>query len=350
MMAFLSSCAIPMSPTEVVVVVITSTPRDNPPASPEASGKVSFQPFGTVTIAASDIEFDVSGDGSNVDSIAFWEASDPAQTLMFVTSKDNSSMEVYQYPFENQRTTISCGDASNGVWVDQENDILYITERDSSNVCAYDLPSLADNPSLSFTTAATSNKSEPNLTMLNLGTGQSRIYVSYDKTVYYHDAGTGNSLGQFTPSEEVEAMYGDDYYQVIYIPDERRPTGIYSYDADGDPAGPLFGFPPIFERDAEGISVYKCLSAGADDTGEGLIVVSDQQGDLTEFEVFNRKTKAHLGIISISGVNLTDGIAITQQSSPDYPLGLLAVLDDDTSVVGVGWDTILERAGLSCDS
>jgi 3-phytase len=322
------------------VVVITTSTAPSP--------DVIFEPFGTVTIAASDIEFDVNGEGQNVDSIGFWEAPEPAQSLMFVTSKDNASIEVYQYPFKSQLRTISCGPASNGVWVDQENDILYITERDSSNVCAYDLPALDQNPSRSFTTAATSNQSEPNLTILNLQNGQGRIYVSYDKTVYYHDAATGESLGQFTPSEEVEAMYGDDYYQVIYIPDERQPSGIYSYDADGNPAGSLFGLPPTFERDAEGISVYKCLSAGGDDRGEGLIVVSDQQGDMTEFEVFNRKTKDHLGAISISGVNLTDGIAITQQASPDYPLGLLVVLDDDTSVVGVGWDTILKNTGLSC--
>ena len=121
---------------------------------------------------------------------------------------------------------------------------MYITERDNSNVCAYNLPALDKNSSLSFTTAATTNKSEPNLTILNLPDGQTRIYVSYDKTVYYHDAGSGESLGQFTPTEEVEAMYGDDYYQVIYIPDERHPTGIYSYDADGNPAGALFGVGP----------------------------------------------------------------------------------------------------------
>jgi hypothetical protein len=309
---------------------------------------VNFEPFGTVTIAASDIEFDVSGDGENVDSINFWEAPEPAQSLMFVTSKNNPSIEVYQYPFKVQQTTISCGNASNGVWVDQENDILYITERDSSNVCAYNLPALDQNSSLSFTTAATSNQSEPNLTVLNLKDGETRVYVSYDKTVYYHDAATGKSLGQFTPSQEVEAMYGDDYYKVLYIPDERQPTGVYSYDADGNPAGSLFGLPPVFERDAEGISVYKCLSTDGEDYGEGLIVVSDQKGDLTEFEVFNRNTKDHLGTLNISDVNLTDGIAITQQSFPDYPLGLLAVLDDDTSVVGVGWDTILEKTGLSC--
>lgn len=341
-MVVLSSCAAPGSPTEIVIIF--------PTPSPKAPVNVSLEPFGTVTIAASEMEFEVSGDGENIDSIAFWEASDPAQSLMFVTSKNNASIEVYRYPFKNQQTTISCGDASNGVWVDQENDVLYITERDSSNVCAYGLPALDNNDALSFTTAATGNQSEPNLTILKLQNGQSRIYVSYDNTVYFHDAGTGKSLGQFTPSEEVETMYGDDYYQVLYIPDERRPSGIYSYDADGDPTGSPFGVPPIFEKDAEGVSVYKCATTGGDDTGEGLIVVSDQKGDMTDFEVFNRKTKAHLGKINITAVNLTDGIAITQQSSPEYPFGLLVVIDDDTSTVGVGWDTILERTGLSCGS
>jgi myo-inositol-hexaphosphate 3-phosphohydrolase len=341
MMIFLSSCATPTSRNEMVVVISTST-APSPP--------VKFESFGIVTIAASDIEFVVRGDGDNIDSIGFWEASEPTQSLMFVTSKNNSSIEVYQYPFNKQQTTISCGQASNGVWIDQENNILYITERKSSNVCAYDLPALDNNDSLSFTTAATSNKAEPNLTMLNLQNGQNIIYVSYDNTVFYHDAGTGKSLGQFKPSEEVETMYGDDYYQVIYIPDERQPSGIYLYDPNGESAGSPFGGPPTFQRDAEGISVYKCRSTSGDDNGEGLIIVSDQKGDITDFEVFNRKTKAHLGTINIHGVKLTDGIAITQQSSPAYPFGLLVVVDDDTSTVGVGLDTILEKTGLSCGS
>lgn len=267
---------------------------------------------------------------------------------MFVTSKGNASIEVYRYPFEAQLKTIACGQASNGVWVDQERDVLYITMRRASDVCAYDLPGLEANPSLSFTTAATGDDSEPNLTMLNLPGGQSRIYVSYDDEVFFHDAGTGEALGSFTPSEGLETMYGDDYYRVIYIPDENGRSGVYIYDQDGNPAGPKFGDSSIFESDAEGIWVYKCPSSGTVDNGEGLIVVSDQKDDLTDFEVFDRKTKAHLGKINISGVSNTDGIAITQQASPAYPLGLLAVIADDTSTVGVGWDTILAKTGLSC--
>lgn len=338
------------SPTTDAIPTSTATLTNIPTNTPEVTptSPVHLEPFGTVSISGPEIEFNVNGDGSNVDSISFWEAPDPTQSLMFVTSKGSSSVEVYQYPFQAHLRTISCGEATNGVWVDQERDILYITERRSSNVCAFNVPSLENNPSLSFTTAATSDKSEPNLTMLTLPDGQSRIYVSYDETVYYHDAGTGGRLGQFTPSKGLETMYGDDFYQVLYIPDEGDRSGIYVYDPDGIQAGSNFGDETIFESDAEGIWVYKCLLNGSEDTGEGLIAVADQKEDLTDFEVFHRKTKEYLGQIHIDGVDNTDGISITQQSSPAYPFGLLAAIDDDTSAVGVGWDSIFEKTGLSC--
>ena len=350
---FISACSpVPLTlptqrPTETLSPVSTNTLPATPiPTS--TTGSVVLQPFGIVAITPGEIEFDVNGDGSNVDSISFWEAPDPADSLMFVTSKGNEFIEVYQHPFTGQLQTISCGDESNGVWVDQEQDVLYVTQRDSSNVCAYDLPSLEANESRSFTTAASGNNSEPNLTLLTLPDGQTRIYVSYDDMVYYHDAATGESLDKFQPREGLETMYGDDYYGVLYIPDEGGGSGVFVYDPDGEPAGATFGEDDVFDSDAEGIWVYKCLSDGSTDTGEGLIVVSDQEEDVTDFEVFNRKTKEHLGIINISGVNNTDGISITQQASEQYPMGLLAVIDDDTSTVGVGWDTIFEKIGLSC--
>lgn len=352
-MLFISSCAtMPPAPASQPFTATGIPAATKPPASALASTSISsditnLEAFGSVKIDASEIEFDVNGAGSNVDSIAFWEAPIPAHSLMFVTSKGNSSIEVYQYPFTNQLTTISCGIESNGIWVDQEREVLYVTERNSSNVCAYDLPDL-DSSSLSFTTAATGGDSEPNLTMLNLPDGRSRIYVSYDNEVYWHDAETGKSLGAFAPSADLETMYGDDYYQVIYIPDEGDRSGVYLYDQDGNPAGSKFGDRSIFDSDAEGIWVYRCLSMSAGDSGEGVIVVADQKDDSADFEVFNRKTKEYLGKFNIDGVNNTDGIAITQQASHNYPLGLLAVIDDDTSTVGVGWDTILERTGLSC--
>lgn len=355
-MIFVSACTAPTqsppSPTQSPTFTSTGSP---PTASatltpaPTSTETLHLEPFGTVKIDEAEIEFNVEGSGSNVDSIAFWDAPDPTQSLMIVTSKGNDSIEVYRYPFTSELTTIACGAATNGVWVDQARDVLYITERESSNICAFDLPSLERNDSLSFSTAATEGTFEPNLTLLVLPDGHRRIYVSYDTRVFYHDAETGKGLGEFTPSEGLETMYGDDYYQVLYIPDENNRSGIYIYDPDGNPAGEGFGDRSIFEEDEEGIWVYKCIS-GTADSGEGLIIVSDQKEDLTDFEVFSRKTKEYLGTLNITGVFNTDGISITQQASPEYPLGLLAVIADDTSTVGVGWDTILEKTGLSCGS
>lgn len=355
-MIFISSCSAPVTvipgPASSAIPVSTNSPASTTsvtlnPAPSDAHG---METFGTVNIDIVDIKFNVNGSGSNVDSIAFWEAPDPAESLMIVSSKGNESIEVYQYPFTSERTTISCGQESNGVWVDQGRDVLYITERNSSNVCAYDLPALQKNDALSFSTAATENFSEPNLAMLVLPDGQRRIYVSYDDIVFYHDAETGKNLGEFMPSKGLETMVGDDYYQALYITDENERSGIYIYDPDGNSTGSNFGSRAIFESDAEGISVYQCPSTGAADNGEGLIIVSDQKEGITDFEVFNRKTKEHLGTLNISGVSNTDGIASTQQASPEYPSGLLAVINDDTSTVGVGWDTILEKTGLSCSS
>jgi hypothetical protein len=354
-----SSCAAP--PTAVPDPAPTAalpgpanSPKPTAMLTPALSGipagTIHLAPFGRINIDTTDMEFNDNGSGSNVDSIAFWDAPDPGNSLMIVTSKGNESTEVYQYPFTSELTTISCGKESNGVWVDQDRDILYITERNGSNVCAFDLPSLEKNDALSFTTAAKGNNSEPNLAMLVLPNGQRRIYVSYDDKVFIHDAETGKSLGEFQPSEGLETMYGDDDYQVLYIPDESGRSGVYLYDPGGNPAGANFGDRSIFDSDEEGIILYKCSSSALADNGEGLIIVSDQKEDLTDFEIFNRKTKAYLGTLNISGVNNTDGIASTQQSSPDYPLGLFTAIDDDTSAVGVGWHTIFEKAGLSCGS
>ena len=356
-MIFVSSCAAPTAPvpgatsSTIVVSTISPTPSTVATLTPALTPTqvVHLAPFGMVSIEAKDIEFNVNGSGTTVDSIAFWEAPDPAESLMIVTSKGNESIEVYKYPFTSELTTITCGQQSNGIWVDQERDVLYSTERNSNKVCAYDLPTLERNDALSFTTAAVKNESEPNLAMLVLPDGQRRIYISYDDKVFYHDAETGKSLGQFTPAKGLETMYGDDYYQVLYIPDENGGSGVYLYEPSGNPAGSSFGDRSIFDEDEEGISVYKCLSNTADN-GEGLIVVSDQKEDITDFEVFNRKTKEYLGTLQISGVSNTDGIAIMQQASPDYSLGLFAAIADDTSTVGVGWDTLFEKTGLSCGS
>ena len=333
---------------------LSPTPHTtNPPTPTVSSPGTPFRPFISLNISSSEIAFNVNGAGSNIDSIAFWEAPDPAKSLMFVTSKSTNLVEVWNYPFKQSADQLppiqnnSCMNSSgtNGVIVDQEDDLLFVTTRYGNRVCVFGLPGL--NLVRTVTTGASGSWDEPNLALLKLGDGQKNLYISYNSKVYIHNALTGAAISQFTPQKGLETMFGDNFYREIYIPDEAGMSGIYRYDSSGTFKG-SFGGSSVFNADEEGIWVYSCPSSGTGDNGDGLIIVSDQLSPVTDFEVFNRKTKEHLGKININGVSNTDGISISQQSSPLYPKGLLAVLNNDSSVTGVGWDTIFQKLSMAC--
>jgi myo-inositol-hexaphosphate 3-phosphohydrolase len=295
-----------------------------------------------------DPEFNLEGSGSNVDSIAFWEAPDPADSLMFVTVKGAPLVQVWAYPFNESDVrpdlTHDCIDeGSNGVVVDQESDTLYIAVRDSANLCVFSLPDL---DLIGLFQSESAYSGEPNLGLLKMESGLLRLYVSDDFVVYIHDASSGEQIDHFEPLLELETLVGDDYNQVLYIPDENERNGVYTYSPDGKPLGRPFGA-DVFEDDAEGIIIYRCRPD--EDDGRGFIVVADQRDPLTDFEFFDRNSKAYLGQIHLTGVNNTDGVASTQQSSPRFPSGLLAVIDDDSTTSGVGWDQILAATGLACE-
>jgi hypothetical protein len=325
-----------------------------------------FNTFGTVTVTA---DFNLNGQGENVDTIAFYEAPDPTQSLMFVSSKNVRLVEVWKYPYQSasdQLTPIthSCFDGRdtttgvNGVIVDQATNLLYVTVVNSPAICVFSIPSLAFQ--YSITTPATMGWYEPNLALLKLTSGQTRLYSSYDTRVYFHDTATRNYLGQFDPTKGLETVWGDNFYQALYIPDENGRTGVYAYHPDGTPylknGTNIFGDSTIFNSDAEGIWVYSCPANGSSDNGTGFIIISDQITSSTtgnDYEFFDRRTWEYLGKLKLrnpsgSFVYNTDGIAITQQASVLYPQGIFTAIHNDTSVTGVSMTKIINAANLTC--
>ncbi len=93
-------------------------------------------------------ELELDGSGQNVDSIAFWEAPNSEDTLMFVTAKQNSLVEVWQFPFiereQSPLTHASFGSSQvNGVVVDQENNLLFVSVASpAATVSVFFLPEL----------------------------------------------------------------------------------------------------------------------------------------------------------------------------------------------------------------
>ena len=307
------------------------------------------QRFDVVTVSP---EFELNGKGKNIDTIAFWEAPDPKNTLMFVTGKKNSLVEVWKFPFVNNeqqplRHATFDGSKVNGVVVDQESDLLYVAiASPSSTTSVFKLPQL--DFVMEVTKEGRHRRKEPNLALLKLRDGRKRIYVTADNIIYIHDATTGQFLGEFTPLKGVETIVGDNFYQVVYVPDENDRSGIYVYEPDGShytrSGTNRFGSEGIFQKDGEGILVY-ASKIDEKDTGRGLIIVADQRKPVTDFEFFDRISWLHLGTVRIRGVSNTDGIASTQRPLPGYPLGLFVAVNDDSTVVGVGWDKILEAIG-----
>ncbi|MFC2160761.1 C45 family autoproteolytic acyltransferase/hydrolase [Acidobacteriota bacterium] len=308
--------------------------------------------FDTLTLTPS---FEINGIGRNIDSVAFWETPDPTETLLFVTAKDNNLLEVWKYPFlGNELSPIEFSSTVNGVAVDQEMDLLYVTESSDRKVSVFTLPDYE--LQREFGQGDLGN-GETNLDLLKHVNNQTWSYVTDDNSVHWFNTATGMHLGEFSPPvSSIETVLADDFYQMVLVPEESGPLGnpgVYAFHSDGTPfeknGTNRFGNQGEFDSDEEGILLYTFPSSGIEDDGSGFIVVSDQKQSLTDFEFFDRQTWEHLGTLRIEGVSNTDGIASTQKALPDYPMGLFVAINNDSTTVGIGWDVILEKTGLSAN-
>ncbi len=303
--------------------------------------------FGTITLAPA---FVLDGTGKDVDSIAFWEAPDPTNTLLLVTAKGNNLLEVWQCPFQgHELVPIRFANNVNGIAVDQATDLVYVSDR---KVTVLSLPDLQTVDEFG---QGIIGAGENNLSILHHTGGRTLICVSEDHKVHRFVAETWEHLGFFEPAvSSIETLQADDYYQMIVVPEEQGPAGrpgVHAYYPDGAPflrnGTNRFGNHGEFNSDEEGILLYTFPTGGKSDNGAGFYVVSDQRSSQTDFEFFDRQTWSHLGTLRIEGVSNTDGIASTQSAIPGYPLGLFAAIDDDTTAVGLGWDVILRAMGMT---
>ena len=83
-----------------------------------------------------------------MDTIGVWETDRPEDTLIFVSAKENQTVEVWKFPFKDneqapmQRPEWNNGPV-NGIAIDQDNDLLYVTVgNEPSSAFVYSLPGL----------------------------------------------------------------------------------------------------------------------------------------------------------------------------------------------------------------
>jgi len=332
-----------------VVGACAAAPRGIAQAPPEAPPERGIQPFGAVMV---DADFVLRGAGVNVDSPWFWEAPDPADTLLFVSAKDNNLVEVWKYPFrDNEQPPLKPDMPVNAVAVDQVRAELYVMG--GGHVKVFGLPGLAFRRGYGDIGAG-----ETNGDILHLKDGQTRLYVSSDHAVHVFDAVTGEKLG-FTitpPVTSIETIVCDDFHQSVHVPEEEGAggigTGVHVYHPDGSPydngSGNRYGATAIKQHGEEGIALYRCPCNGSTDDGRGWVIVTEQIRVQSRFHFFDRQTRGYLGQVLIKGVSRTDGIATTQRALPAYPSGVFAAVDRSRATAVVSWQTILRATGLGC--
>ena len=63
--------------------------------------------------------------------------------------------------------------------------------------------------------------SEQSTTILNLPSGEKRLYIGVDDAILIHDALSGAFIGRFDTVSPIENVVADDFYQLIYTLDEK---------------------------------------------------------------------------------------------------------------------------------
>ncbi len=330
-------------------------PAATPAVSSDPSAPPLFNIFKTATITP---DFFLDGEGSNIESPEFFEAGDYRQSLLLVSGKSNDTIEIWQYPFRgNQQSAFETKSLPNGLEIDQTEDWLLVGFPDEEKITVYKLPGLVKIMSIG---EGKFDSGETNMDILTKPSGEKIVYATEKNLVRGFNLKSGQAVLTFSPQvESIEEILADDYHQALYIPEEEgikskihSGGAVLAYHPDGRPypdGNNILG-QGLFSGDEEGITLYKCLNQKGEDTGHGLIIVADQGGaGKNGLEFFNRETWKYLGTLTLAGVSMTDGIASTQQSFPEYPLGLLAVSNNDTNTALIGWEKIFTETGIACD-
>jgi hypothetical protein len=310
---------------------------------------VASGPALAVPIPVSPLDFELDGPGTNVDDACFWvDPTDAGNSLVFVTPKGSPFVEAFRATTGALVGTIPGFNRPNNCAV--EDDLLLTTDRDPPTaVRVHHLPDFA------FVTNFGLDLGAPmGIDVLTMPSGERRVYVTDtdDSTVHVYRFGTWELLDVFPSGmgAGIEPIFADDLYQRIYV--SRGDTAAVNDFGVFEPDGTLVQTigAGTFVGDVEGIALHACGPGG-------YLVVTDQQANPSEFEVYDRATLGHLLTFTLADalgevVDGTDGIDILETPVPGFPAGMFAACDgcgdsDPETMDVIGWDRIAALTGLA---
>lgn len=290
------------------------------------------------------VDAQITGSGLNYDDICFWgNPGRPQDTLMFVTAKDVPAVEVFRLETGELVRTIKGFVRPNNC--DVVDDLLVTADSDGRKVVIHRIPD--------FQVVAVLDQGfdDPQGVTLLRFEGRRLAFIAdrAQRDVHVYDLEAMRLVRVFaTGFESAEGMVADELYERVYVADGKRGR-VRAFSVSGELLTE-FG-DEVIQGDAEGIGLYRCATGG-------WLIVSDQREhspEPAEFEVFDRKSLAHLGTFTMMNAegdvtNATDGVDVFQMPTPRFPAGVFAACDDCSrtgdDIDLVSWDRVATELGL----
>ena len=317
--------------------------------------------FGQVKQITPVYETQYRDETSTLDSPAIWVAPDPLNSILYTTAKKSGNLEKDAPSTGSYLGTLGTPgsgpgelDRPNGVAVaydfvlgNEKIDLLIVVERDNHRFSVFKLPgeqflgyfaeNVLDRP---YGVAVNWYENELYVYITDPGSSKHPVYVYR----LFDDNGTLNavlhtSFNSYPAGEE--SIVVDHNLGRVLVADEQGE--VYVYSLFGQNLLTRFGS-GYFTGDVEGLVIYDC---GGD---SGYVIISDQIGSATEFEIFSRKKYHHIGTFTGKSPHIpkeTDGLALTQYALPNLPNGALWAQSDDQNVHCFDWKSIADSFNLA---
>ena len=277
----------------------------------------------------------MSGAGDRADDPAVWyNAADPARSLILATNKDEG---VYVYGLDGaERQKLPVGLSNN---VDVRGN-LAVASNDGVNALSW---FRIDPATLNVTHAGDTRleRIEPYGVCAGVIGGQYKAAVTFkDGNIdiwTVADTGSGpvsiGSVRTIKLATQLEGCVFDDDQNRLFVGEENH--GLWTIDLTTGATSLIDGINSGsgLVADVEGVSLWR------GDNGEGFIVVSAQSKD--RYVIYDRKPPHSLkGVISVApsadgsvdAVSHTDGLDVMSSPLPNFPKGILVVQDDANPV------------------
>jgi 3-phytase len=310
----------------------------------------------------------------NSDDAAVWiDLDNPGGSLVLGTDKGNKghSGALYVYDLQGNMLngkTIRSMRRPNNVDVaydlkvgDRLEDIAVVTDRDAAAIRVFSLPDMRTLDGGGITVFEGEEENAPMgvglytspagdiYAIISRNSGPSQGYLWQYKLLADSKGRVRGELvrkfGAFSGEKCIEAIAVDNELGYVYYADER--AGIRKYYAHPDSSARELAFfgRGEFEKDIEGISIYKQAD------GSGYIVVSDQEAD--QFHVFAREGSLenahdHQRLTTfMTEAEESDGNEVTSVALPGYPKGLFVAMSTNKRFYFYSWEELAQKSLLA---